>query len=151
MSLKQSVLDEIKDAMRAKDALRLTTLRMLTAAIKQREVDERIELNDADVLAIVQKLIKQRRESIAAFEKGGRPELAANEAAEIVVLEKYLPQQLSASALDAVIAEAMAQAGVTAGAGGGAAMGKVMAVLKPLLAGRADMQAVSVLLKAKLG
>jgi uncharacterized protein len=150
MSLKQTILDDIKDAMRAKEAAKLTCLRMLTAAMKQREVDERIELTEADIVALVQKLIKQRKESIAAFEKGGRAELAANEAAEIAVLEKYLPQQLSDAELDAMIASAMASAGVAAGAGA-AGIGKVMAVLKPQLAGRADMQKVSAAIKTKLG
>ncbi len=150
MPLKDTILNDIKDAMRAKEAAKLTTLRMLTAAIKQREVDERITLTDADVTALVQKMIKQRRESIAAFEKGGRAELAANEAAEIVMLERYLPQQMSDAEIDTVIAQAISQAGVAAG-GGGAAMGKVMGVLKPLIAGRADMQKVSALLKATLG
>jgi uncharacterized protein len=150
MSLKDTILNDIKDAMRAKDAAKLTTLRMLTAAMKQREVDERIELTDADVTALVQKMIKQRRESIAAFEKGGRAELAANEAAEIAMIEKYLPQQMNDAELETAIAQAISQAGVAAG-GGGAAMGKVMGVLKPLIAGRADMQKVSALLKAKLG
>jgi uncharacterized protein len=103
MSLKHTVLEDIKEAMRAKDAAKLTVLRMLTAAMKQREVDERIELTDADIVTLVQKLIKQRKESIAAFEKGGRPELAASEAAEVVVLEKYLPQQLSDAELDTMI------------------------------------------------
>jgi uncharacterized protein len=150
MSIKDTILNDIKDAMRAKEAAKLTTLRMLTAAMKQREVDERIELTDADVIALAQKLIKQRRESIAAFEKGGRMELAAAETAEIGFLEKYLPQQLSDAELDGMIGAAMSQAGVAAGAGA-AGMGKVMAVLKPQLAGRADMQKVSALLKAKLG
>jgi hypothetical protein len=150
MSLKQAILEDIKDAMRAKDTAKLTTLRMLTAAMKQREVDERIELTDADVVALVQKLIKQRKESIVAFEKGNRPELAASEAAEVVALEKYLPQQLTDAELDAMIVNAMASAGVAAGAGA-SGMGKVMAVLKPQLAGRADMQKVSAVIKAKLG
>ncbi len=149
MTLKQTLLDDIKDAMRAKEAHKLTTLRMLTAAMKQREVDERIELSDADIVTLTQKLIKQRRESIAAFEQGGRAELALAEATEIGFLEKYLPQQLSAVELDAMIAQAMSTAGVAAGAGA-PGMGRVMAVLKPLLAGRADMQSVSALLKQKL-
>jgi uncharacterized protein len=150
MSIKETIQSDIKDAMRAKDAAKLTPLRMLTAAIKQREVDERIELTDADVTALIQKQIKQRRESIAAYEKGNRPELVASEAAEVVILEKYLPQQMSDAEIEAAIASAIAETGVAPGQGG-AAMGKVMGVLKSKLAGKADMQKVSALLKAKLG
>jgi uncharacterized protein len=150
MSLKDTIQNDIKDAMRAKDAAKLTPLRMLTAAIKQREVDERIELADADVIALIQKQIKQRRESITAYEKGNRPELVASETAEVVILEKYLPQQMSDAEMDAAITAAIAEAGVAPG-GGGAAMGKVMGILKPKLAGKADMQKVSAMLKAKLG
>jgi uncharacterized protein len=150
MSLKETLSNDIKDAMRAKNALSLTTLRMLSAAIKQREVDERIELVDADVLGLVNKLIKQRRESIALFEKGNRPELAAVEAAEITLLEKYLPAQLTETEIQAVITAAIAQAGIAKGAATGADMGKVMGLLKPQLAGKADMAKVSVLLKAAL-
>jgi uncharacterized protein len=149
MSIKETIQNDIKDAMRAKDAAKLTPLRMLTAAIKQREVDERIELTDADVTALIQKQIKQRRESIAAYEKGNRPELVASEAAEVVILEKYLPQQMSDAEIEAAIASAIAETGVAPGQGG-AAMGKVMGVLKSKLAGKADMQKVSALLKAKL-
>jgi uncharacterized protein len=150
MSLKDSIQNDIKDAMRAKDAAKLTPLRMLTAAIKQREVDERIELTDTDVIALIQKQIKQRRESIAAYEKGNRPELVASEAAEVTILEHYLPQQMNDAEIEAAIASAIAETGVAPG-GGGAAMGKVMGVLKSKLAGKADMQKVSALLKAKLG
>ncbi len=150
MSLKESIQNDIKDAMRAKDAAKLTPLRMLTAAIKQREVDERIELSDADVTVLIQKQIKQRRESIAAYEKGNRPELVASEAAEVIILEKYLPQQMNEAEISAAVAAAICEAGVAPG-GGGAAMGKVMALLKPKLAGKADMQKVSALLKTQLG
>jgi uncharacterized protein len=150
MSIKENIQNDIKNAMRAKDAAKLTPLRMLTAAIKQREVDERIELTDADVTALIQKQIKQRRESIAAYEKGHRPELVASEAAEVVILEKYLPQQMSDAEIEAAIVGAIAETGVVPGQGG-AAMGKVMGVLKSKLAGKADMQKVSALLKAKLG
>jgi uncharacterized protein len=150
MSLKETLSNDIKEAMRAKNALSLTTLRMLSAAIKQREVDERIELVDADVLGLVNKLIKQRRESIALFEKGNRPELAAVEAAEISLLEKYLPAQLTEAEIQAVIDTAIAQAGIAKGAATGADMGKVMGILKPQLAGKADMAKVSALLKAAL-
>jgi uncharacterized protein YqeY len=146
MSLKTRITDEMKDAMRAKDAPRLSTIRMLLAAVKQREVDERIELTDADVLAVIEKMIKQRKDSIAQFEAGKREDLAAIERAEVAVLDAYLPAKLSDAEVDALIAEAIA----TTGAGGMAAMGKVMGVLKPRLAGRADLGAVSAKVKAKL-
>jgi uncharacterized protein YqeY len=150
MSLKDAINNDIKDAMRAKDAGVLTTLRMLTAAIKQREVDERITLTDADVLTLVNKLIKQRRESIAMYEKGGRADLAANEASEITLLEKYLPTQLTEAEINQAITSAISAAGVQKGAATGADMGKVMGILKPPLAGKADMAKVSALLKAAL-
>ena len=146
MSLKSRVVEEMKTAMRAKDAPRLSTIRMLLAAIKQREVDERIELTDADVLAIIDKMMKQRRDSIAQFEAGKRDDLAAVERAEIAVLEGYMPARLSDAEIDALIADAIA----ASGASGLAAMGKVMTLLKPKLAGRADMGAVSARIKAKL-
>jgi uncharacterized protein YqeY len=132
--------------MRAKDAARLSAIRMLLAAVKQREVDERRDLPDADVVAVVDKMIKQRRDSVALFEAGGRPELAAAETAEIDVLSAYMPQALTEAEVDAAIAQAIA----AAGASGAAAMGKVMAALKPQLAGRADLSAVSAKVKAKL-
>jgi uncharacterized protein YqeY len=146
MTLKARITEDMKNAMRAKDATRLSTIRMLLAATKQREVDERIELTDTDVVTVIDKMIKQRRESIAAFESGGRPELAAAERAEIELLQAYMPQQLPEAEIDALIASAMA----SAGAGGMAAMGKVMATLKPQLAGRADMSQVSAKVKARL-
>ena len=146
MSLKSRVVEEMKTAMRAKDAPRLSTIRMLLAAIKQREVDERIELTDADVLAIIDKMMKQRRDSIAQFEAGKRDDLAAAERAEITVLEGYMPARLSDAEIDALIGDAIA----ASGASGLAAMGKVMTLLKPKLAGRADMGAVSARIKAKL-
>jgi uncharacterized protein len=146
MTLKARITEDMKNAMRAKDATRLSTIRMLLAATKQREVDERIELTDTDVVTIIDKMIKQRRESIAAFESGGRPELAAAERAEIELLQAYMPQQLPEAEIDALIASAMA----SAGAGGMAAMGKIMAALKPQLAGRADMTQVSAKVKARL-
>ena len=146
MSLKSRVVEEMKTAMRAKDAARLSTIRMLLAAIKQREVDERIELTDADVLAIIDKMMKQRRDSIAQFEAGKRDDLAAAERAEIAVLEGYMPARLSDAEIDALIGDAIA----ASGASGLAAMGKVMTLLKPKLAGRADMGAVSARIKAKL-
>ena len=146
MSLKAAIVDDMKTAMRAKDAPRLSTIRLLLAAVKQREVDERIELTDADVLAIIDKMIKQRRDSVAQFEAGKRDDLAAAERAEIAVLEGYLPARLSDAELDALIADAIA----ATGASGMAAMGKVMALVKPQVAGRADMGAVSARIKAKL-
>ena len=146
MTLKSQVVEDMKTAMRAKDAARLSTIRMLLAAIKQREVDERIELTDADVLAIIDKMIKQRRDSIAQFEAGKREDLVAAERAEIGVLAAYMPSPLADAEIDALIAEAIA----STGAAGIAGMGKVMAVLKPKLAGRADMGAVSARIKAKL-
>lgn len=150
MSLKQTIADEVKNAMRAKDSARLSTLRFLQAAIKQREVDERRELSDADVTAILEKQIKQRRESIAAYEQAGRTETAAQEQAEIVVLQTFLPEAASAQEVSAAIAQAIAAAQAS-GAQGPAVMGKVMATLKQSLAGRADMAEVSKQVKAALG
>lgn len=150
MSLKQTIADEVKNAMRAKDSARLSTLRFLQAAIKQREVDERRELSDADVTAILEKQIKQRRESIAAYEQAGRTETAAQEQAEIVVLQTFLPEAASAQEVSAAIAQAIAAAQAS-GAQGSAVMGKVMATLKQSLAGRADMAEVSKQVKAALG
>ncbi|MBK7082511.1 MAG: GatB/YqeY domain-containing protein [Betaproteobacteria bacterium] len=146
MTLKARITEDMKDAMRAKDSARLSTIRMLLAAIKQREVDERIELTDADVLGVIDKMLKQRRDSIAQFEAGKREDLAAIERAELAVLQAYLPQQLTAAEIDTLIAEAIA----ATGAAGVAGMGKVMAALKPKLAGRADMGAVSARIKARL-
>jgi len=146
MSLKSQVVEAMKAAMRAKDAARLSTIRMLLAAIKQREVDERIELTDADVLTIIDKMIKQRRDSITQFEAGKREDLAAIERAEAALLTAYMPARLADAEIDALIAEAIASTGTSGIAG----MGKVMALLKPKLAGRADMGAVSARIKAKL-
>ena len=146
MSLKSRITEDMKAAMRAKDTARLSTIRMLLAAIKQREVDERIELSDADVLSVIDKMIKQRRDSVTQFEAGNRVDLAAAERAEIAVLEGYLPARLSDAEVDAVIDEAIA----AAGAAGISAMGKVMAAVKPKVAGRADRSAVSARIKAKL-
>ena len=146
MSLKAKITEDMKDAMRAKDAPRLSTIRMLLAAVKQREVDERREQADADVIAVIDKMIKQRRDSIAQFEAGHRADLAAIEKAELAVLAGYMPQPLSDAEIDALIAEAMAATGATGAAG----MGKVMAALKPRLAGRADLAAVSAKVKARL-
>lgn len=151
MTLKDQVTEDMKTAMRAKDAERLGTIRLLLAAIKQREVDERIVLDDTQVVAIVEKLVKQRKDSIAAFELAKRDDLVAKEKSEVVVLQTYLPAQMSeqevAAVLDSCIAQVAAASGnkVTP-----AEMGKVMALLKPALAGKADMSRVSQLLKAKL-
>ena len=145
--LKAQIADDMKSAMRAKDAPRLAAIRLLMAGIKQREVDERIELDDAGVIAIVEKQIKQRRDAITQYEAGGRPELAASERFEMQVLEAYLPARLSDAEIDAVVASAVASTGVT----GVKDMGKVMAAVKPQLAGRADMAAVSARIKAALG
>lgn len=146
MSLKQQISDDMKAAMRAKDAARLGAIRLLLAALKQREVDERIELSDADVVAIIEKMMKQRRDSISQYEAAGRQELADIEKFEIGVLQTYMPQQLGEAEINAAIAEAVA----ATGAAGPQDMGKVMGVLKPKLAGRADMGKVSALIKAQL-
>lgn len=146
MSLKDRITDDMKIAMRARDAGRLSAIRMLLAAIKQREVDERIVADDALVLSIVEKLIKQRKDAIAQFESGGRSDLVAKENAEIGVLSAYLPQQLGDAEIAAAVDAAVAEAAVS----GAAAIGKVMALLKPRLAGRADMSRVSALVKARL-
>jgi uncharacterized protein YqeY len=149
MTLKARITEDMKNAMRAKEATRLSTIRMLLAAMKQREVDERIELADADVVAIIDKMIKQRRESIVQFDAGNRPDLAAVERAEITQLQTYMPQPLSETEIDALIASAVADVG-KGGAVGMAAMGKVMAAIRPQLAGRADMSMVSAKVKNRL-
>ncbi|AKS40671.1 GatB/YqeY domain-containing protein [Wenzhouxiangella marina] len=146
MSLKVTIQDDVKQAMRAGDKGRLKTLRMATAAIKQREVDERIELDDAQVLAILEKMIKQRRESSEQYRAGQRPELAEVEEAEIAILQTYLPEPLGEAELDALIDKAIANAGVT----GMAAMGAVMGTLKDQVQGRADMREVSARVRARL-
>ncbi|HEY2819145.1 MAG TPA: GatB/YqeY domain-containing protein [Casimicrobiaceae bacterium] len=146
MSLKSRITDDMKDALRAKQTARLSTIRLLLAAIKQRELDERKDMSDADVLAIIDKMVKQRNDSVAQFDAGNRKDLADAERAEIEVLQGYRPAQLSDAEIDAAIAAAVAQTG----AGGPAAMGKVMAALKAELAGRADLSAVSAKVKAKL-
>ena len=147
MSLKDRILQDVKDAMRAKDKPRLATLRLITAAIKQQEIDERIELNDAQVLALLDKMCKQRRESISQFEKAGRDDLIAQEVSELELIQTYLPEQLGEDEIVALIDEAMA----ATGAASIKDMGKVMGQLKPKLQGRADMSAVSAMIKAKLG
>ena len=136
----------MKSAMRARDVARLSTVRLLLATMKQKEVDERVELTDADVVAILEKMVKQRRESISQFEKAARQDLADKEKAEIAVLSAYLPQKLG----EAEVAQAIGAAIAESGASGIKDMGKVMAILKPKLAGRADVGAVSSLVKSKL-
>jgi hypothetical protein len=146
MTLKETLSEDMKTAMRAKDSEKLATIRLINAAIKQREVDERIELGDDQVLAVIEKMIKQRKDSITQFEAGGRQDLADKEKSEITVLAAYMPAQMSEAEVQAEVAAAVSQAG----ASGPQDMGKVMAVLKPKLAGRADMTAVSALVKAAL-
>jgi uncharacterized protein YqeY len=151
MSLKDQITEDMKTAMRAKDSERLGTIRLLLAACKQKEVDERIELDDTAVIAIVDKLIKQRKDSFTAFEQAGRMDLADKEASEMKVLEAYLPQRLSAeevaAEVKAIVAELGAELGRNAGPGD---MGKVMGAVKTRLAGKADMGQVSAAVKAAL-
>lgn len=147
MSLKARISEDMKAAMRAKETARLSAIRLLLAAIKQREVDERIELDDTQVVTVIEKMIKQRRDSIAQYEAGGRQDLADTEKFELEILQAYMPQQMS----DAEIESAVTQAIADTGAAGAKDMGKVMGVLKPLLAGLADMGKVSAITKAKLG
>lgn len=146
MSLKEHISEDMKTAMRAKDSGRLATIRLINAAIKQREVDERIELSDDQVLSVIEKMIKQRKDSISQFEAGGRQDLADIEKAELVVLNAYMPAQMSEAEVQAEVTAAVA----AVGAAGPQDMGKVMGVLKPKLAGRADMTAVSAMVKAAL-
>ncbi|MFN9967534.1 MAG: GatB/YqeY domain-containing protein [Lysobacteraceae bacterium] len=147
MSLKQQLTDDMKAAMKAGEKDRLATNRLITAAIKQKEVDERIALDDAAVLAVLAKMVKQRKDSISQYESAGRDDLAAVEKAEMAVIQAYLPAPLSEAEIDAAIQAAIAEAGAGTGP---AAMGKVMGVLKPKLAGKADMGLVSQRLKAAL-
>ena len=146
MALREQLNEDIKTAMKAREQDRLATLRLMLSAVKQREVDERITLDDAGVIAVVEKMIKQRRESIAQYEKGARQDLADREKAEIGVLEAYLPKQMSQAEVEAAVAEAIAATGAKSAAD----MGKVMGVVKPRLAGKADMGKVSALVKTKL-
>ena len=146
MSLKVRINDDMKAAMRARETERLGTIRLLLAAIKQREVDDRVELDDAAVTAVVDKMIKQRKDSIAQFETAGRTDLVDKEKAELAVLGAYMPAQLSDAEVAAEVQAAVAQVGAT----GPQDMGKVMGVLKPKLAGKADMTAVSAQVKAAL-
>jgi len=147
MGLKAQITDDMKVAMRAKDAPRLSAIRLLLAALKQREVDERKDLDDQEIVGVIEKMIKQRRESIAQFEKASRADLAEVEKFELSVLQAYMPQPLSDAEIDAAVVAALAQSGAQSARD----MGKVMAILKPGLAGRADMSAVSAKVKARLG
>ncbi|MET3107009.1 uncharacterized protein YqeY [Oxalobacteraceae bacterium GrIS 2.11] len=146
MSLKEQITEDMKNAMRAKEAEKLGTIRLLTAAMKQKEVDERVELTNAMVLAIIEKMIKQRKDSISQFEAGGRQDLADKEKAELVILSAYMPAALSDAEISDVVAAAVAEVKPA----GPQDMGKVMAIVKAKLAGRADMTAVSALVKAAL-
>ena len=145
-ALKTRINDDVKTAMRSKDKERLGTLRLLTAAIKQIEVDERIELDDEKIVAVIEKMLKQRKDSIEQFEKAGRTELAEIEIKEVAILKEFMPEQLSDADVDALIDEAITSTGAEAMKD----MGKVMGMLKPKLAGKADMGAVSGKIKAKL-
>jgi uncharacterized protein YqeY len=146
MTFKEQITEDMKNAMRAKEAGKLGTIRLLLAEIKRKEVDERIELNDAQVLAIVEKMLKQRKDSITQFEAGGRQDLADIEKAEVAILAAYMPAGLSDAEVAAEVAAALAESGAT----GAQDMGKVMAIVKPKLAGRADMTLVSKLVKQAL-
>lgn len=146
MTLKAQITEDMKNAMRQKETARLGTIRLLLSAVKQKEVDERIELTDAHVIAIVEKLIKQRKDSISQYQAAKREDLADLEIAEIHVLEAYLPAQLSVGEVEALVQKALQDSGAT----GPADMGKVIGILKPILAGKADMGMVSGLVKAAL-
>jgi len=146
MSLKARITEDMKSAMKAKEAAKLSAIRLLTAAIKQKEVDERIELDDAAVAAVIEKLVKQRKDSVTQYEAANRQDLADIEKAEIEILSAYLPEKMSSEEVAAAVAAAVAQTGAT----GPADMGKLMGVLKPQLAGKADMAEVSKLVKAAL-
>jgi uncharacterized protein YqeY len=147
MSLKTQIGEDMKAALRARETDRLKAIRLLLAAIKQREIDERVELADADVVAVIDRMLKQRRESIAQFEQGGRQDLAAAEQAEIVVLQGYMPQPLDAAEIEALVADTIRNVNAASPKD----MGAVMSALRPRLAGRADMAAVSQLVKDRLG
>ena len=146
MSLKNQITEDMKTAMRAKDSARLGAIRLLLSAIKQREVDERIELTDADVISVIEKMLKQRRDSITAFESANRVDLADIEKYEVGVLQTYMPKQMSDDEIDAIINQVIADSG----ASGAKDMGKVVGLVKPLVAGMADMGKVSGLIKTKL-
>ena len=146
MTLKAQISEDMKTAMRAKDSVRLGAIRLLQSAIKQREVDERIELTDADVIAVIEKMLKQRRDSIAAFESASRADLADIEKFEVSVLQTYMPKQLSDEELNQIITQVIADSGAT----GAKDMGKVVGLVRPLVAGVADMGKVSGLIKSRL-
>ena len=146
MRLKDQITEDMKTAMRAKDSVRLGAIRLLLAAIKQREVDERIELTDADVITVIEKMLKQRRDSITAFESAKRTDLADIEKFEVTVLQTYMPKQMSEAEISAIVDQVIADSG----AQGAKDMGKVVGLVKPLVAGMADMGKVSGLIKAKL-
>jgi len=146
MLLRERVTEDVKTAMKARDAERLGTLRLLTAALKQREIDERITLDDAGVIGVIEKMLKQRRDSVSQYEQAQRQDLAEVEKREMDVLKAYLPQPLSEAQVAAIVAEAVASSGASSPAD----MGKVMAIVKPKVAGRADMGKISALVKAKL-
>jgi uncharacterized protein len=146
MSLKNQITEDMKTAMRAKDSVRLGAIRLLLSAIKQREVDERIELTDADVISVIEKMLKQRRDSIAAFESANRTDLADIEKFEVSVLQTYMPKQMSDAEISAIVDQVIADSG----AQGAKDMGKVVGLVKPLVAGMADMGKVSGLIKSKL-
>jgi uncharacterized protein YqeY len=147
VSLKERITDDMKAALRAGEKERLGLIRMITSAIKQREVDERISLDDAQVLSVLEKMIKQRKESVVQFEAGNRPDLVAKESAEITLLQGYMPSQLSDGEIDSLIGDAIAATGATSIK----EMGKVMGIIKAKAQGRADMAAVGAKIKAKLG
>ena len=147
MSLKVKITEDMKEAMRAKDVVRLGTIRLLQSAIKQREVDERIELTDPDVMAVIEKMLKQRRDSIEAYESAKRQDLADAEKAEVVILQSYLPQALSDAEVSSILDAAIKAANATSIK----EMGQVMAIVKPQVVGRADMGKLSELIKQKLG
>jgi hypothetical protein len=146
MMLRERVYEDVKSAMKAREAERLGTLRLLTSAMKQREVDERITLDDAGVIAVIEKMLKQRRDSVAQYGQAGRQDLAEVEKREMLVLQAYLPQQLTEAEIQAIVAEAVAASGAAAPSD----MGKVMAIVKPKVAGRADVGKVSAMVKARL-
>lgn len=147
MTLKERIQEDMKAAMRGGERERLATVRLILAAIKQREVDERISLDDTQVLAVIEKMVKQRRESIASFQAGGRSDLVAKEQAELDLLQTYLPEPLDEAAIDALIGAAIAEAGATSVKD----MGKVMAIIKTRAAGRVDMSALGARVRSRLG
>jgi len=147
MALKEQITNDMKESMKSGAKERLAVIRLILAALKQKEVDERITLDDAQVLAILEKMLKQRRESVTQFAQGNRPDLVAKEEAEIKIIQGYMPAQFSEAELDALVAAAVAESGAASIKD----MGKVMGILKPKVAGKADMGAVSARIKAKLG